>query len=95
MVIRAGNYIEAAAAYAGITKHAIYDWMKRGEREKQRLAKPGARPRKEEAPFVAFSDAIQKAQAEAEIREVNTIVRASAESWQAAAWRLERKHTDR
>ena len=37
--IRAGNYIETAAAYAGVNKSTLYEWLKRGEREKQRVAK--------------------------------------------------------
>ncbi|NLJ75865.1 MAG: hypothetical protein GX325_01220, partial [Peptococcaceae bacterium] len=47
--IRAGNYIETAAAYAGIHKSTLYDWLKRGEREKQRVAKnPRYRIKKDE-----------------------------------------------
>lgn len=94
--IRAGNYIETASAYAGINKSTLYDWLKRGEREKQRVAKnPKYKIRKDEAPFVDFSNAVQKALADAEIRDVATIVKASTEHWQAAAWRLERKYPDR
>lgn len=94
--LRAGNYIETAAAYAGINKTTLYDWLKRGEREKQRIeSNPGAKARKSEALFVDFSNAVQKAMADAEVRDVATIVRASAENWQAAAWRLERKYPDR
>lgn len=94
--IRAGNYIETAAAYAGITKSTLYDWLKRGEREKQRVAKnPRNRIRKEEAIFVGFSNAVEKALAEAEIRDVAIIGKAAEEYWQAAAWRLERKFPDR
>ncbi len=94
--IRAGNYIETAAAYAGINKSTLYDWMKRGEREKQRVEKnPRYRVRKREEPFVEFSNAIEKALADAEIRDVAIIARAAEDVWQAAAWRLERKFPDR
>ena len=90
--IRAGNYIETAAAYAGIHKSTLYDWLKRGEREKQRVAKnPRYRIKKDEQQFVAFSDAVEKALAEAEVRDVAIIGKAAEEYWQAAAWRLERK----
>jgi len=95
-VIKAGNYIETAAAYAGISKNTLYDWLKRGEREKQRVNKNSkAKIRKLEADFVEFSDAIEKALAEAEIRDVTIIAKAAEEQWQAAAWRLERKFPDR
>jgi len=30
--IRLGNYIETAAAYAGISKSTLYDWLKKGGR---------------------------------------------------------------
>lgn len=94
--IRAGNYIETAAAYAGINKSTLYDWLKRGEREKQRVAKnPRYKIRKSEKPYVEFSNAVEKALAEAEIRDVAIIAKAAEEQWQAAAWRLERKFPDR
>ena len=94
--IRAGNYIETAAAYAGINKSTLYEWLKRGEREKQRVAKnPRYRIRKSEKIYVEFSNAVEKALAEAEIRDVAIIAKAAEEQWQAAAWRLERKFPDR
>lgn len=94
--IRAGNYIETAAAYAGINKTTLYDWMKRGEREKQRVAKDARlKIRKAEQPFVEFSNAVQRALAEAEVRDVAIIAKAAEEQWQAAAWRLERKFPEK
>lgn len=95
-VIRAGNYIETACAYVGINKTTFYDWLKRGAREKERLAKnPNARPKKSEQPFVELSNAVEKALAQAEIRDVAIIGKAAEENWQAAAWRLERKFPER
>lgn len=95
-IIAAGNYIETAAAYVGINKSTLYDWLKRGAREKQRLENnPRAKMRKSEAPFVEFSNAIEKALAQAEIRDVAIIGKAAEENWQAAAWRLERKFPER
>lgn len=94
--VRAGNYIETAAAYAGVNKSTLYDWLKRGAREKDRLAaNPRARVRKKELPFVEFSNAVEKALADAEVRDVSLIAQAADEYWQAAAWRLERKFPDR
>lgn len=80
--IRAGNYIETAAAYAGIDKTTLYDWLKRGAR-----AKTGK--------YREFSNAVEKALAEAEVRDVAIIAKAAEKHWQAAAWRLERKHWQR
>lgn len=78
-LIRAGNYIETAAAIAGISKETFYDWMKQGADPKSR--------------FAPFSDAVVKASAEAEAMDLLLIGQAArAGQWQAAAWRLERKH---
>ncbi|MBW2636985.1 MAG: hypothetical protein JRC86_05605 [Deltaproteobacteria bacterium] len=90
--IRMGNYIETAAAYAGVNKVTLYDWLRRGQREKDRVAKnPRAKIRVKERPFVEFSNAVEKALAEAEMRDVAIIGEAAEKQWQAAAWRLERK----
>lgn len=80
--IRMGAYIETAAAYAGINKSTLYDWMKRGARAKS-------------GKYKEFSNAIEKALAESEMRDLAVIAKASQENWQAAAWRLERKFPDR
>ena len=94
--IKAGNYIETAAAYAGISKNTLYEWLKRGEREKQRVEKSNkAKIKKSEEIYVIFTDAVEKALAEAEMRDVLIIGKAAEKEWQAAAWRLERKFPDR
>lgn len=41
--------------------------------------------------FPIFSDAVKKAEAEAELSSVQTIRKAAADTWQAAAWWLERR----
>lgn len=94
-VIRAGNYIETAASFAGLSKNTLYDWMKRGARERERIDNTGKKMLKKEQPFVEFSDAIEKALAEAEMRDVLRIGEASKSDWKAAAWRLERKFPQR
>jgi hypothetical protein len=80
MVIRAGNYIETAAAYAGISKQCLYEWLRRG-------AATNAPPQ-----YRAFAAAIREALAAAEVRDVAQIAKASEKEWTAAAWRLERRH---
>ncbi len=39
-----------------------------------------------------FADAVEKAEADAELRFVGVIAKAAPASWQAAAWWLERRH---
>ena len=79
--LRLGTYVETAAAAAGISRDTFYDWLKRGA--------------KGEKPYRAFSDAVDKALAEAEARDVAIIMKAAEHTWQAAAWRLERRFPDR
>lgn len=89
--IKAGNYMETAAAYAGLAKSTFLDWMRRGRRERERLqANARAKPMKTEAPYLAFSDAITKALATAEVDAVTRITDQGKQNWQALAWRLER-----
>lgn len=75
--IRAGNYVESAVLVAGITKKTFHEWLLRGKRG--------------EAPFADFLNAVQKAQAEADVRDIMRIDRAGGDSWQALAWKLERR----
>lgn len=77
--IKAGNYMETAAAYAGVNKDTFYEWLKKGARSKTNNK------------FRRFSDAIEKALADAEVRDVLLIGKAAEKEWTAAAWRLERK----
>lgn len=77
--IKMGNYQETAAAYAGISQSTFYHWMDRGRNE------PGS-------IYSEFLEAVEKAKADSEVRDVALIEKAATDgSWQAAAWKLERK----
>ena len=98
--LQAGNYIETAAALAGVHKDTLYEWLKRGR----------GQPR---GVYRAFSDAVEKAMAIAEVRGVELVTRAGEGTptvlnaqgqvvtpgippqWQAMAWRLERKYPEK
>ena len=81
--LRAGNYLETTAAYAGIDRTTLFDWLRRGRREPSGI-------------YHDFVRAVDKAMADAEIRDVSLIAKAAAAGvWQASAWRLERKYPDR
>jgi hypothetical protein len=77
-MVRAGNYLETAAAHAGIAKVTLFEWLRRGNREKSGV-------------YREFVNDIEKALADAEIHDVLNIAKAGLEHWQAIAWRLERK----
>jgi hypothetical protein len=79
-LLRAGNYIETAAAVAGLSKQTIFNWLRWGAREETGI-------------YADFAHAAERAMAEAEARDLERIKQAT--EWQAAAWRLERKFPDR
>jgi hypothetical protein len=82
--LRAGNYQETAAAYAGVHVATFHRWMANG-------AQPDADPL-----YRDFRNAVEKARSEAEVRNVALIQRAAQDgTWQAAAWYLERSFQQR
>ncbi|MDI6617883.1 MAG: IS630 transposase-related protein [Clostridiales bacterium] len=80
--VAAGNYIETVCQYLNISKQTYYNWLKKGEKAHSGL-------------YFDFVDAIKRAEAEAEMRNVTLIQKAGSTTWQAAAWYLERKHPDK
>lgn len=93
--IRTGNYLETAAEYGGVCKVTFYEWMKRGKKEKERLAEDGRKKvRQSERDFVNFLNAVTRARAEAEVRNVTIIQKAAQEDWRASAWYLEQSFQD-
>lgn len=80
--MRAGAYIETAAALAGIHRDSLYEWLKRG----------AASPASE---YGKFAQAVEKALAESELRDLTNIMAAAQTQWQASAWRLERRYPER
>ena len=84
--LRKGNYVETAAACAGITARSLRAWMAKGH---------DARKRKVTNRYRRFLDAVERAQAEGESQHVEAIVEARSEHWQASAWWLERTRPER
>jgi len=80
--IRAGNYYEAACAYAGIAYSTFREWMVRGEKAKS-------------GKYREFMEAIKKAEHEAEVRMVAMWQKHMPDNWQAIATFLERRYPDR
>lgn len=84
--LREGAYLETSAAAAGIDRFTLRVWLKKGNREDRR---------KLDTPYARFARRVRTAQAQAEMDDVRVIRDARSESWQAAAWRLERKYPER
>ena len=78
-ILAAGNRLEVAPAFAGIAESTFYKWLKEGARCDSGIQHE-------------FSEAVKKALAQAEVRDVATIELAAQSQWQAAAWRLERRY---
>lgn len=79
--VAAGNYYEAACSYGGIDRVTFDRWMKRGDRE------PG--------PYRVFRNAIQDAEARAEVRIVAQWQAQIPDNWQAARDFLARRFPER
>lgn len=81
--VQRGNYLETAAALAGLDAATLRRWVKRGTDEP-------------DSAFGRLADAIRRAQAESEDRDLTALAAAADGGvWQARAWRLERRFPDR
>lgn len=85
--LRLGYYQEQAAIMAGVSPSTYYDWLKRGT-----VTDENPDPQE---PFAAFAIVVAEARAEAEGYYINIIRTAAGDSWQAAAWFLERSYPAR
>lgn len=80
--VRQGLTYEVAARAAGISESTFYRWRERGEKARK-------------GKFRKFWEALKRAEAEGEQALVRRILSASNDTWQAAAWILERRYPDR
>lgn len=82
-LLRRGNYVETAAASAGVSKVTVYDWLRRGARERS-------------GPYRDFAVAAEKAQAEAEVYDLARLEKLALKGdFRAISWRLERRNARR
>lgn len=88
-----GAYAKVAALANGVNDRTYRDWMARG-RDAARYEYGGAVDPADQ-PYVNFHDAVKEAEAKAEMLAIGRIQKAAETTWQAAAWYLERKHSDR
>jgi hypothetical protein len=92
--LRVGATYELAAQYGGISYDAFNIWRKRGESELERIdkARKHTEVRESEAPYVEFFKTTKEAESDAAIKWLAMIDKAAADTWQAAAWKLERRY---
>lgn len=90
--LRAGNYIDTAAKFAGITATSYHNWAARARKEMERRD-AGEEPDPSEDRYVYFLEETTRARAAAEVEAVAQIRQAAREDWRAAAWYLEHGHS--
>lgn len=76
-----GNTRRASAYASGVTYESMRSWLKRAEECESGI-------------YVEFAEAVQLAEAQAEINAVSVVTQAGFTNWTAAAWWLERKFPD-
>lgn len=79
--LAAGASFETAAAFAGVARSTFQEWLKRGRRDEQ--------------PYAALLERVDEAVAISEVRDLQRVNLAAETTWQAAAWRLERRWPER
>lgn len=84
--IAIGTPQKYVAQSLGISEEAWYSWMRRGEHDLQND--------KDDTIFAKFYESVKKAQAKSVSRCVSMIQKASIDTWQAAAWWLERRYPE-
>jgi len=85
--VRTGSHYEQACIEAGITFTTFRNWIKRGE---------GTHPTESQTPeHIQFFEEAMRAEVTGEISLIATVRKAAASDWRAAAWILERRHSDR
>ena len=88
--VKGGNFLETAAALAGVDVKTVRNWIKYGIREAERWER-GEEPNDKFAPMVKFAEDFRAAEADAEATAVSRIQLAGVTDWKAGAWFLERK----
>lgn len=74
-VVRTGSYLDTACRFCGIDKVTFHAWLKKGHEQKRGI-------------YRDFLNAIEEAQAAADVRDHATITKASLTDWKAAAKHL-------
>lgn len=80
--IESGMTNEAACKVSGMTRTALYYWLKRGDDQEARHVRGWSRD---------FRDRYRAAEAKCEERLLGLVSNAAEQEWQAASWILERR----
>ncbi len=80
--VQSGCYLDTAARYHGVAKASFFDWMKRGHKQKTGI-------------YRDFLDALETAQAAADVRDHAQISIAAGKDWKAAVAHLKLRNPSR
>jgi transposase len=83
-MLASGAYLPVALRAVGVPRQTFAAWLARGTSE-----------RESDAPFRDLKEAVEHAETEAECQLVAEIAAAARDSWEAAAWLLERRWPER
>jgi hypothetical protein len=88
--LKNGAYLQTACTYAGIGESTVHRWLERGRTENAKI-ESGENATDTEKPYLELWESIEKARAEATLRNL-TLIQTAAQNgtWTAAAWYLER-----
>lgn len=94
--VRAGIWLDQAAALAGIAASSLFLWVDKGQRALELADLEERELIGVEKVYADFSESLKKARAEAEARNITLVQQAASDgTWQAAAWFLERSFPNR
>ena len=85
-LVRSGNYLQVAAAYAGIDPTTLSRWLAKGRLEIAEGRRTAA---------AEFAESCARAEAQAEAVRLQRIAKAAETDWKADAWYLERRFPTR
>ena len=96
--VNVGATYELAAQYGGVAYSTFNNWMARGRAEIERRESPrvaeGSKQWDTEQLYVEFVEALKGAEGNAAIKWLALIDKAAVDTWQAAAWKLERRYPE-
>ncbi len=87
-LIKTGQYANTVCDYLNISEESFYRWIREGNPDINENI--DERSEEDHELKTEFYEAIKRAKAQAEIRNVSVIQKASIQNWTAAAWWLER-----
>lgn len=88
--VKSGNYLDDSARYVGIGERTLFEWLAKGRQALDEAGGDIEAVDEDKLLFAQLSQSLESARSYAVVRNVALIQKAAENSWQAAAWYLER-----